>query len=200
MAINNNLEEDLQSYYNTQDSDLFEDKLYLPLKYMAASICKKFGIKQDIDEVINDMVSSSILKLSNSYDKSKGTTKAAIYIYMSQYLSKQLQYNNRNKRSSLKTLYIEDLNKYDGHTVHLIEVEVDELIMMKQTFLEKQEIFKQLKTKLQRKIAEEIINFVESGSNEYVSNYAEYIASKCKCSDKSVYSTIIFMRNLMEMI
>lgn len=199
--INYNLETDLRMYCKTLDGQLFEKQLYNPLTYLAKSICASNRItKQEIENgIVEDMVSHAATRLPEYYDETKGNAKAAVYVLMSQYLSNQRSYNNKQKRSSVKTLYIEDLEHSDDHICALVQVEIDELTLMKQTLLQHRNLFKRLKTKLHRKIANKIIEAIEF-PERFSSNKQSFttsIAKRCGVAPNAIYTVIGNMREII---
>ena len=198
--ISSTFETDLRLYCNNKNSQLFEDKLYLPLKYMASFIAKKYNIDKDIDVVINDLISHASITLPVKFDiKKKGTAKSLAYILMSQYLLQQIQYENRDKRSMKKTIFIEDVENFDGYTSHVIETEMDEMIFYKNTLIQNKDILENLRSKLNKKIAKEIIKCIKNPSQYECINgsYVIDIAKKSNTRIRNVYRTIEKLREKM---
>ncbi len=198
--INSNLEQDLKLFCKTQDNNLFEENIYTPLYYIATSICKKYKItsEQLANGIINDLVSESIIKFPEYYNEKKGTAKATIYILMSQHLLKIQRYDNANKRCIKKTVFIEDLDFDDKNKIHLIELEFNSAVDMKEILLQNKHIFNHLDTKLQRKIASTFIELIEEES--VTDDYIRYIAKKFKVTIKTVYKVIKQMQNMLHLL
>lgn len=195
--MNNNLEEDLKFYCKTLDGDVFADKLYGPLTYIAKSICgKKMSKKETQDNIVDDMVSHCSVELPIYYKEDKGKAKCAAYILMAQYLLKQKKFQSQQKRDRKKTIYIEDMKSFDG----ILEIEIDLFEFQKTSLLEKRIIFKVIEDKLHSKIMSKVIDCIEY-PNKYKSNYNSYIqdiAKKCKCKIADVYETLVIMKKLMD--
>jgi hypothetical protein len=195
--INSNLESDLQEYCKTLNSCLFEDKIYLPLTYLAKSICSKRKVKQyEYDcGVVEDMVSTAITKLPEYYKPNKGKAKAAAYVLMSQYLLNRLM---KNHEQSKKTIFIEDTEETE--LCRVVEVEIDDLELMRQTLNEHSDLVKRIKNKLHRKVARTIIAAIND-PNKFRSNKNSFtisISKKCNISPQTVYHAVRAMR--MELV
>ena len=199
--ISSTLEQDLKEYFLSQDSDLFENKLLEPLSYMAAYAAthKKVNQRLIFDGIVSDMISEGIIKFVKYFDETKGTAKATIYVMMAQYLDKRIRSDLAQKRNSKKTVYIEDIEGFDGYTSMVYEFEFDEFQYMKQVLLEKSGVFQRLKTKLNRNIAEKIIEVIKEPEKfNLYDNYVDFIAKCCSCHAQTVYETMKMMKNLLK--
>jgi hypothetical protein len=190
-----NLETNLKNWVLTGNEELFEQEIYPYFKYLAAYICKKHNLKKDIDITINDLVSECSIKLPSKYNPEEGTAKCLCYVIMNQYLSNQARFNSQSKRDYKKLIYIEDLENTDEYHSSIIELELDIFTYYKSTLLERTDVLDKLNTKLTKSIYLEIIKCLNELPDE--ANYVNYIATKCKCSLKSVYNTLDLIRNLL---
>ncbi len=199
--INHTLEADLKEYCKTLNGELFAEKLYQPLCNLAVSILNKnnYGLKREIDELIQDMVAEASIKLPKYYNSEKGTAKVMAYIIMKQFLCHEIAYNSKLKRNPAKTVYIEDLEAETGNVCHVIEVEIDEMALMKQSLLEKRELFYRLESALHQKVANTIIEYIEHPELYKCKkfSYIKNIAKECRTSTKTIYTVIKLMRGLM---
>lgn len=179
---------------------LFEDKLFEPLKYLAASICKKNNIIKDLDYIIQDMVSDASIKLCNDYNASKGSAKSFSYIVMAQYISNNRKFNHQKKRDTTKTMYLEDIEAFDGYSSHVIEVVYDELVLMKEILLSRKSLFEKLTNKLHKRVALKIIDAIENPLKykEHYGSITHCIAKKSKCKDSMVRAVIEIMRGIIK--
>ena len=193
MSINSNLESDLRNYCRTLDTHLFEDQIYFPLTYLARSICAKRKVKQyEYDcGIVEDMVSTAILKLPEVFDEKRGAAKSMAYIIMSQYLINRLI---RNHEQSKKTIFIEDVE--EGDLCKVIEVELDDITLMKQTLNEHKDLVKRIKNKVHRKVAKTIIDAINN-PEKFQTNKHSFtisISKKCKTNPQTIYQVVRAMR------
>lgn len=196
--MNNNLEEDLCLYCVTKDSILFEEKIYNPLTYIAKSICaKNKATKREYqDGIVEDMVSHISITLPEYFDsEKKGKSKSAAYILMSQYLSKQRSFNNKKKRSSKMTFYIEDIENFEG----VIEINIDPVQIMKLSLENKNYLFEKLNNKLHYDISQTIIDAINNPDKYecHLNSYVKSIAIKCQCTVDTVHNVIKSMNRLV---
>lgn len=198
--INSQLEANLREFAKTNDSMLFENKLFEPLKYLASSICKKNNIMKDLEYIIQDMVSEATIKLCSDYKDYKGTAKAFSYIVMAQFLSNQRKFNAKDKRNTTKTIFLEDIEAFDGHSACVIEVVYDELLVMKESLLNKKKLFEKLTNKLHKRVALKIIDAIENPLKykEHYGSITHCIAKKSKCKDSMVRAVIEIMRGIIK--
>lgn len=195
--IINNLEESLREYCKTQDSKLFEESVYFPMKYLASSIVTKYKIKKDIEETINDMVSHGSVVLPEKYNPKKGKAKSMLYILMSQYLLDRIRSENRNKRNVNKTIFLEDMDNSEQDIV--IEVTIDNLQDLKETLLHNRQLFNTMNGKLEQRIKDAILQCIEQ-PERYEAKYNSYtadIAKKTKTSINKVYNVIKDMHSIL---
>lgn len=197
--INSNLENDLKEWCKTSNDQLFTDFIYQPLRYLAVDILSKYkyNVKsEDRDNIINDMVSTVCIKLPECYDESRGKCKSMVYIIMKQYLIQNYNFNSKQKRDITKTLFLEDL---DNDMDRIIEIELDEFQLMKNTLLENKHLLLKLKSKLNIRIVTSIINAIENPL-EYQSNMNSFIGNislKCNTNARKVHSVIHEMKKIM---
>lgn len=193
---NNTLEQSLRTYCKTLDSNLFSE-LYNPLSYIASNICSKYKVSRRMlqDGIIADMVSHIAIKLPEYYIESKGKAKNAAYILMAQYLLNLLEYNNKDKRSINKTVYIEDQDCFEG----VVEITIDTIELLKSSLVERQELFNKIKNKLHFDVSQIILDCVKEPQNYKVVNnsYVKSIAKKAQTSNRVVYNVIKQMNRLV---
>ena len=198
MNINSSLEQDLINYCQTHDSYLFETNLYLPLKYLAASICQRMKLskKEYQDGLIDDMVSTCAIKLPEVFDIKKGKAKSMAFIIMSQYILQLKQYNKKQKRDSKKTIYLEDM---ESDLALVYEIQIDEFQLMKNSLLENKALFESIKSKVDKRIALKIIDIIENPDNyqSYFNSYTVEIAKCCNTKALRVYKVIKTMKQMM---
>jgi hypothetical protein len=201
--MNQSLEQDLRSYCKLLDSQLFEDKLLQPLTNLAKSICSKYEVPQnEYDNMVADLVSHAATILPKYYDENKSNAKATCYILMSQYLSNQCSYNQKQKRDFKRLVYIEDLDNSNERITHLIALEIDDFQLMKQTLLEHRNLFKRLKNKLHRNIVKRIIEAIEH-PERFKSNKGSFtinIAKRCGVERGVIYKVISDMKDIIESV
>jgi hypothetical protein len=163
--INPTLEQNLRDYCKTQDSNLFEEKIYNAARYHAASICKKYNISSnEIEETIQDMVAEMSVKLPKCYDEKRGMAKNMMYVLMSQSVIHKFRIDQAMKRDKKRLIYLEDLNDVDieSKISKLIEVEIDELQLQKNILLTNKEfLIEKLENMLHKKIAFHVIACIE---------------------------------------
>lgn len=191
--INSNLETDLRNYCKTFDGELFEEKIYMPLRYMASHIISKNKfIKENIEELINDCVAYASIKLPDWFDENKGmSAKSLSYIIMKQYIHQIYKFNTTKKRNSSLTIFIEDINP-ENYPAHLTIIEFDELKAMKDRLLEHQSLFEKIENKLHRKISGIIIDCILHPENykENKNSFIPNIAKKAKVNPCTVHQAI----------
>lgn len=194
--MHSNFETNLRNYCQTSDSALFETNLFGPLTAMARSICACKGVTHQEYEsgIVFDLVSTAATKLPGYYVASKGSAKCAAYILMAQYLSSTRIHNSRQKRSQIKTIYLEDAP--EAALCHVVKVEIDETELMKATLRERREVFAKLKNK---KIVKEILAAIDNPDKFTASRgtYTAAIAAKCNVQMQTVNRTLRQMRELM---
>lgn len=193
--MNQKLEECLQTYCQTKDSDFFEENLYEAFKAYAASICLKWKIpSRDINNMVTDLVSHAAIELPKKYDpKREKTAKGMLYVLMNQLISKKIKYDTRGKRDCRKLLFVEEIEDYG--IVSLLEIEMNDLTKMREVLIENRHMFEKLDTVLQRTIAKEIVKVIQTLPDN--DNYITFIAKQCKCSLNVVYQTIQLMHRLL---
>jgi len=167
-------------------------KIYNYIKNLASYLCMKHKVKYD-DQLIQDMSSHAAMELPKCYDKKKGKAKTFLYIILKRYLMDYIKNNSRQKRDSKMLLYLEDIG---GPSV-FYEVEYDDIESLKDKLLNNRELFEQLKTKLQRKIAFKLIDVIITPPSLGKQSVAQHISKKCKCGLTVVYATIKAMRALV---
>jgi hypothetical protein len=202
--INPTFEENLKEYCLTLDSDLYEEKIYLPLTYMARSICEKRGVEDRdySDGIVEDMVSHVTVKLPEYYCPDKGTCKATVYVLMDQYLVRKQMRDSCQKRDRKKIIYIEEMPGEENGICKLMEIDVDEMKLMKSLLLEHRDIFRSMRGMKKRKIVDTIIDAI-CNPNEYktnpdacISSYVKDIAGRCKVNRTTVQRVLKEMRVL----
>jgi len=202
--INPSLEENLKEYCLTLDSDLYEEKIYLPLTYLARSICEKRRIepRDYSDGIVEDMVSHVTVKLPDYYRAEKGTCKATAYVLMDQYLVRKQMRDSCQKRDRKKIIYIEEMQDGGNHLCKLLEIDVDEMKLMKSLLLEHREIFNSMRGIKKRKIVDTIIDAI-CNPNEYktnpdacISSYVKDIANRCRVKRTAVQMVLREMKEL----
>jgi len=204
--INSNLEEDLKLYCKNQDSQLFEEKIYSPLKYLCASICQRNKINSNvIEETVNDMVSFIAVELPRIYDETKGgKAKSMAFILGRQWLSRERIRNTRNCRDMRKTIYIEDIANFDHNQniTSVLEVEIDLLQLQKNTLLQNKELFERLDNKLHRKVSLMILKAIEKPElfKESKGTLTGSIAKRCSTTIDKVQDVIRRMRVMVKQL
>ena len=199
--INPDLEKHLVEYCSTRDGDLFENYLYKPLMYIAKSICNKKNLSQKKvlqDNLLQDMVSHIAVTLPEYYDKTKGKAKNSAYILMSQWILKYITYNLRDKRNINQTVYLENMEVFDG----ILEIEVDVFELNKLSILKHKKLFDRLDNKLHYKISKTILDCIEF-PEKYKCSYNSYvkdIARKCKTDIDNVYAALKKMHRIISPI
>ena len=199
--MNHTLEADLKEYCKTLNGELFAEKLYQPLCNLAVSILNKnnYGLKREIDELIQDMVAEASIKLPKYYNSEKGTAKVMAYIIMKQFLCHEAIYNSKAKRNLTKKMYIEDIENEAGSICHVIEVEIDEMHLKRNSLLQNEAIFEKLRSALHKKVANTIIDCIKHPENYKCDkfSYINAIAKQHKTTPTTVYNVIRAMRDLM---
>jgi hypothetical protein len=196
--INTNFETDAREYIKSGDSLLFEEKLYLPLTYMAEHTCEKYKVSpNEFANTINDLVSEVSIQLPIKFQESKCTyVKTFVYTLMSHWLNDNIRYKGAGKRDHKKLVYLEDLTNSTPESVHIIEIEFDELSEMKEVLQHKRQLFNDLSTALKRKIAFKIVDYIQTPVETELS-YVAYISKQCKCKKTSVYGVIREMHSIV---
>jgi hypothetical protein len=190
---------DLDEYCKSMDSDLFAARLYEPLKYIAAFLCKKYHYSNNIEENIQDVVSHCIMTLPEAIKRKQGTTKGLVYKIMGRYIFNKIRDETRECRTKKKLVYIEDMTRdecnFGTSVIYEFEFEDDDVDNMKRILINSRDSFQRLNSKLKRNIADEIIDMIIKSSDE--SDYIIKLSEKLHCSKKHIYSTIKEMREII---
>ena len=186
-----NLETDLRTWCQTRNDDLFTDKIYQPLTFIAKHICGKYNVKlNDQEDYIQELLMHVTSVLPDYYDPNKGFAKNACYILMVQRLNYLFTRDNAQKRGLGKTVYIEDM---DTSAIYEVSITDD---FHREMLLNNKALFACLDGKLEQKIVNKIIKTVEQELGLNATN----IAKKCKVKVNKVYYVLSKMRTLMETV
>jgi hypothetical protein len=91
------------------------------------------------------------------------------------------------------------LEENDVHIAHVIEIVVNDVELMKQSLLERKQLFQRISNKLHKKVAMKVIEAIER-PQAYSSNKNSFvvcIAKKCKTNVQMVYAVIKIMKRMM---
>lgn len=203
-------EDDLRKFARTNNSELFEDKLYLPLKYIAISLLggilplydgmiinsKLNGADKEC--MVNDLISHAAINLHTFKPGKCNSAGSYARLLMSRYLISIVRREKMKKRDSSKTVFIDDV-------VPLLKLELlydessDEVEIMREAVLSywnKDKINETFELPLYRKIARQLIRCINNPKlfTAHWNSYIKSIADKVDTEPSNVRNVIRIMR------
>ena len=200
-----NLEQNLQEYCRTQNSDLFGEHLYEFFQIAAAHQCNKLNIKNNVEDVIADVVGYASIQLPLKYNSSEGKAKSFLFKIMANYLNNKIRDENRDKRDVKMLIYLEDLKHYEDEEygiTHMFEITVNNIQELKSILLSNKPLFNKIKVRKQKKIKDAILKCIENPETfeEAYGSYVKDIAKKTKSKISDVYYVVNKMNEIVSVI